>query len=110
VRIAVSKRATTPKGTFFSGSPSLSHMSDARSELRSQLLSAVSKADYPVGGKLDLLPVLPDGPTTTFEVGDDTVTAMQLATAIGGRADFPYDTPEALVGDILDALEDEGDI
>jgi hypothetical protein len=85
-------------------------MSDARSELRSQLLSAVSEAEYPVGGKLDLLPVLPDGPTTTFDVDGEQYTAMQLATAIGGQANFPYDTPEALVDDILDALEDRGEL
>lgn len=85
-------------------------MSEVRSHLRSQLLSAVSEAEYPVSGKLDLLPVLPDGPTTEFEVGEDSVTAMQLATAIGGRSEFPYDTPEALVEDILDALEAEGEL
>jgi len=110
--IAVSTRAsdTPSKGTFLGGYLPVSDMSDARADLRSQLLSAVSEAEYPVGGKLDLLPVLPDGPTTTFDVGDEQFTAMQLATAIGGTAEFPYETPEALVHDILDALEDRGEL
>jgi hypothetical protein len=83
-------------------------MSDAADELRAELLAAVEGADYPVGGKLDLLPVLPDGPATTFSAGDETYTVMELATEIGDEADFPYETPEALVADIIDAMERAG--
>jgi hypothetical protein len=78
---------------------------DPAAQLRAELLAAVEGADYPVAGKLDLLPVLPDGPMTTFSAGDETFTVMELATEIGDEADFPYETPEALVEDIIAAMQ-----
>ncbi|TKX77083.1 hypothetical protein EXE53_28455, partial [Halorubrum sp. SD626R] len=65
-------------------------MSDVRSELREQFLDAFDGADYPVESQMDLVPVLPDGPTTTFEAGDVRVTAMELASKLGGEQEFPY--------------------
>ena len=83
-------------------------MSDVRSELREQFLDAFDGADYPVESQMDLVPVLPDGPTTTFEAGDVRVTAMELASKLGGEQEFPYESPEALVEDIVDGLEAKG--
>ncbi|WP_049982912.1 MULTISPECIES: MTH865 family protein [Halorubrum] len=83
-------------------------MSDVRSELREQFLDAFDGADYPVESQMDLVPVLPDGPTTTFEAGDVRVTAMELASKLGGEQEFPYESAEALVDDILDGLEAKG--
>ncbi|MFD1569080.1 MTH865 family protein [Halorubrum laminariae] len=83
-------------------------MSDVRSELREQFLDAFDGADYPVESQMDLVPVLPDGPTTTFEAGDVRVTAMELASKLGGEQEFPYESADALVDDILDGLEAKG--
>ncbi|ESS04742.1 MAG: uncharacterized protein conserved in archaea [uncultured archaeon A07HR67] len=80
-------------------------MTDVRSQLREQFLDAFGGADFPVESQMDLVPALPDGPTTSFEAGDVRFTAMELAAKLGSAQEFPYETPEELVEDILDALE-----
>lgn len=78
-------------------------------ELREQLLEAFEGADYPVSSPMDLVPALPNGPGTTFEAGDFSMTAMELSTKTSG-GNFPYDSPDALVDDILDELKEQGEI
>jgi hypothetical protein len=77
-------------------------------ELREQFLDAFGGADFPVNSPMDLVPALPEGPQTTFESGDFEMTAMELNTQGGSAADFPYETVEDLVDDIIDGLKDEG--
>lgn len=77
------------------------------SHLREQLTDAFEGADYPVASPMDLVPALPQGPSTTFESGDFSMTAMELNTKISG-GDFPYDSVEALVDDVVTNLADEG--
>jgi len=81
--------------------------SRAERELREQLLAAFGGADFPVADQMELVPVLPDGPTTTFEVGDRSFTAMELAAAIGDHQEFPYESAEVLVDDVLAAMRAE---
>ncbi len=78
-----------------------------RQELREQMIDAFEGADYPINSPMDLVPALPNGPSTKFESGDFSMTAMELNTKLGG-GDFPYESPEAFVDDILDQLEDQG--
>jgi hypothetical protein len=78
-----------------------------RQELREQMIDAFEGADYPISSPMDLVPALPNGPSTRFESGDFSMTAMELNTKLGG-GDFPYESPEAFVDDILDQLEDQG--
>jgi hypothetical protein len=80
-------------------------MTDVKAELREQFLDAFGDADFPVQNQMDLVPALPNGPATKFEAGDVSFTAMELAAKLGSDQDFPYDTAEELVDDILDALE-----
>ncbi|ELY55147.1 MULTISPECIES: MTH865 family protein [Natronococcus] len=80
-----------------------------KSELRDQMIDAFKGADYPVSSPMDLVPALPNGPGTTFESGDFSMTAMELNTKTTG-GDFPYDEPEPLVDDILEDLEEQGEI
>lgn len=80
-------------------------MTDVRAELREQFLDAFGGADFPVESQMDLVPTLPDGPATRFEAGGVSFTAMELAAKLSGEQEFPYDTVEALVDDILDGLE-----
>ncbi|MEF8779886.1 MAG: MTH865 family protein [Haloferacaceae archaeon] len=82
-------------------------MADVKSELREQFVEAFEGADYPVDSQMDLVPALPDGPGTKFEAGDVTVSAMELASKLGGHQEFPYETVEELVDDIMDGLEAE---
>lgn len=79
-----------------------------RDDLRRQLLDAFEGANYPASNPMDLVPALPDGPATTFESGDVTFTAMDLAREGGGASEFPYDDVESLVDDVMAGLEDEG--
>lgn len=80
-------------------------MTDVKAELREQFMDAFGGADFPVQNQMDLVPALPNGPATKFEAGDVSFTAMELAAKLGSDQDFPYDTAEELVDDILDALE-----
>lgn len=77
-------------------------------EIRLQLYDAFKDADYPVENQMDLVPALPNGPSTTFESGDTSFTAMEMATRLGGHQEFPYEDPDSLVDDIMHGLEEEG--
>lgn len=73
-------------------------------ELRQQMVDAFEGADYPISSPMDLVPALPDGPGTKFESGDFSMTAMELNTKLSG-GDFPYETVDDLVDDIMAELE-----
>ena len=79
-----------------------------RDDVRQQFVEAFEDADYPVNSPMDLVPALPNGPATEFEVGDETFTAMELNQRSGGQQDFPYEDVDSLVDDIMEGLEDEG--
>ncbi|MFC5367055.1 MTH865 family protein [Salinirubrum litoreum] len=83
-------------------------MADAEAELRDQLLEAFEGADYPVSNQMDLVPALPNGPGTKFEAGDVSFTAMEMAAKLGGHQDFPYDSAQDLVDDVIAGLKEEG--
>jgi hypothetical protein len=77
-----------------------------KDDLREQMIDAFGGADYPINSPMDLVPALPNGPGTKFESGDFSMTAMELNTKLGG-GDFPYESPEAFVDDVLNQLEDQ---
>ncbi|MFA9517695.1 MTH865 family protein [Halopenitus sp. H-Gu1] len=83
-------------------------MTDVESELRAQFTEAFEDAEFPVETQMDLLPALPNGPSTTFEADDVRFSAMELATKLGGNQDFPYESLEELVDDVIEALEENG--
>lgn len=80
-----------------------------KDDLHEQFIEAFEGADYPISSPMDLVPALPQGPSTSFESGDFSMTAMEMNTKLPS-ADFPYDTVDAFVDDIMEALEDEGHI
>jgi hypothetical protein len=78
-------------------------------DLRQQFVEAFEGADYPVNSPMDLVPALPNGPATKFESGDFSMTAMELNSQIsGGDTEFPYESVDELVNELMDGLEDEG--
>ncbi|MFW5948943.1 MAG: MTH865 family protein [Halolamina sp.] len=81
---------------------------ETKRELRAQLTEAFEGADFPVDSQMDLVPALPQGPSTKFEAGDVSFTAMELAAKLGGQQEFPYDDAESLVDDVMAGLEAEG--
>jgi hypothetical protein len=74
-------------------------------DLRRQMIDAFEGADYPINSPMDLVPALPNGPGTTFESGEFSMTAMELNTKLPG-GEFPYDSAEAFVDDIMEQLDD----
>ncbi len=79
-----------------------------KDDLRQQFIDAFEGADYPVNSPMDLVPALPQGPGTKFESGDFSMTAMELNTKGGGNQEFPYESVDELVDDIMEGLEDQG--
>ena len=75
-------------------------------DLREQFVEAFEGADYPISSPMDLVPALPNGPSTKFESGDFSMTAMELNTKLGS-GNFPYDDVEAFVDDVMVQLEDQ---
>ncbi|UWG47497.1 Uncharacterized protein HSRCO_1211 [Halanaeroarchaeum sp. HSR-CO] len=78
-----------------------------KDDLREQFTEAFEGADYPVNNQMDLVPALPDGPSTKFTSDDVSLTAMELATKLGSEANFPYEDVDSLVEDVMSALEEE---
>lgn len=88
-------------------------MSDADpEELHEQLVDAFEGADYPVSNPMDFLPALPNGPATTFESGDFSMSVMELNNAVDEDQEsrFPYDSAEEVADDIIEGLKDRGEI
>lgn len=83
-------------------------MPSVEAELRAQLADAFAGAEYPVDNQMELVPALPDGPTTRFETDDVSVTAMELATKLGDHQDFPYESADDLVDDVIAGMRAEG--
>mgnify|MGYP006295419597 FL=1 len=81
---------------------------DVAAELREQFRTAFEGADFPVTDQMDLVPALPDGPGTRFEAGDVSFSAMELAAKLDGHQEFPYESVDELVDDVMAALEAEG--
>ena len=77
-----------------------------KDDLREQFVEAFEGADYPISSPMDLVPALPQGPSTKFESGDFSMTAMELNTKLGG-GEFPYDSVDEFVDDVFDQLEDQ---
>lgn len=82
-------------------------MTDVEAELREQFTEAFGDAEFPVTTQMDLVPALPNGPGTTFSAGDRTLSAMELASKLGGHQNFPYENIEALVDDAIAGLKAE---
>lgn len=80
---------------------------DAERQLREQLLAAFGEAEFPVEDQMGLVPALPDGPLTSFEAGNRSFTAMELAAEIGDHQSFPYADAESLVDDVIRAMRAE---
>jgi hypothetical protein len=74
-----------------------------KADLREQFTEAFEGADYPISSPMDLVPALPAGPSTKFESGEFSMTAMELNTKLDGE--FPYETVDAFVDDVMDSLE-----
>jgi len=82
--------------------------SDTAAKLRQELEEVFSDADYPVEDPMELIPALPDGPGTTFEAGDVAVGVMDFGAKYGDYQEYPYETAEGLVDDLMHGFREEG--
>lgn len=76
-----------------------------KEELKEQLVTEFSGADYPVDNQLDFIPTFSNGVSTKFEVDDIELTVMEISTLSG--ADFPYESAEEVSEDIIERLDEE---
>jgi len=83
-------------------------MTDAEAALRRQLTDAFEGAEYPVADPFELVPLLPDGPATEFRAGEVVVPAIELGTTYAEYQEYPYESVEALVDDLVEGFEREG--
>ncbi|WP_058991848.1 MTH865 family protein [Haloarcula sp. CBA1127] len=81
---------------------------DTAEQLRAELEAVFTSAEYPVEEPMELVPVLPDGPSTTFEAGDVRVGVMDFGTEYAEYQDYPYETAAALVDDLMAGFREEG--
>ncbi|MFC7042410.1 MTH865 family protein [Halonotius sp. GCM10025705] len=79
-------------------------MTTPEAEIRRQLIEVFGAAEYPVTDPFELIPVLPDGAATTFEAGDVTIGAMELGMEYADYQEYPYDSVEPLVEDLMTGL------
>jgi hypothetical protein len=80
-----------------------------KDDVREQMIDAFEGADYPISSPMDLVPALPNGPSTKFESGDFSMTAMELNTKLG-TGNFPYDDVDSFVDDIISQLEEKDEL
>ncbi|GCF16120.1 hypothetical protein Harman_40550 [Haloarcula mannanilytica] len=77
-------------------------------QLREELEKVFNDADYPIEEPMELIPVLPDGAGTTFEAGDVSVGVMEFGSEYADYQDYPYETAEALIDDLMTGFHEEG--
>lgn len=85
-------------------------MTDVEAELREQFHATFSRAEFPVVDPFELIPVLPDGPATEFRSGEVVVPAIELGMTYNEYQDFPYESVDMLVDDLITALKTEGEL
>lgn len=78
------------------------------SRLRQQFEKAFEGPKYPVRSPFELIPYLPDGPATEFGTEEITIPAAALGLEYGEHLDFPYESSELLVDDVMRALRSNG--
>lgn len=85
-------------------------MTNVEIELREQFRATFSRAEFPVTDPFELIPVLPDGPATEFRSGEVAVSAIDLGMTYGEYQEYPYDSVDALVDDLIKGLKTEGEM
>lgn len=81
---------------------------DTAEQLRAELETVFTNAEYPVEEPMELVPALPDGPSTTFEAGDVRVGVMDFGAEYAEYQEYPYETAEALIDDLMTGFREEG--
>jgi len=78
--------------------------------LRRQFTDTFERADYPLADPFSLIPLLPDGADTEFRAGPVVVPAIDLGLRYGEYQQYPYDSVDTLVDDLIAALKVEDEL
>lgn len=78
--------------------------------LRRQFTETFERAAYPLTDPFELIPLLPDGAATEFRAGPVVVPAIDLGLTYGQYQQYPYDSVETLVDDLIAGLQAEGEL
>lgn len=70
--------------------------------LRTQLMERFGAGTFPVRQPAELLSLMADGPAV-FVVDGGEVSVLELALTCGEQLEFPYESAEALVDDVVSA-------
>jgi len=73
---------------------------DVKSEIRKQIVGALSGAKFPIKTPQDLLSAFPNGADTTCQAGDVKMTAGEAGQLLKGE-DFPFRSAEQVADTIL---------
>jgi len=79
-------------------------------KLRDQLTTTFEQASYPIADPFRLIPLLPNGGETEFRAGSVVIPAVDLGLKYKEYQDFPYDSVDPLVEDLIEAMKTEGDL
>jgi hypothetical protein len=85
-------------------------MTDIEAELREQFRTAFGRVEYPLTDPFDLIPVLPDGPATEFRAGEIVIPAIDFGMTYGEYQEYPYESVDALVDDLIAGLRAEDEL
>jgi len=83
-------------------------MSNTAEQLRAELKEVFGRAEFPIEDPMELAPALPDGPGTTFEADGVSVGVMELGGEYAEYQDYPYETVDDLVDDLMAGFRTEG--
>ena len=76
--------------------------------LRRQFTETFERAAYPLTDPFSLIPLLPKGVDTEFRAGSVVVPAIDLGLRYGDYQQYPYDSVDPLVDDLIAGLKAEG--
>lgn len=77
------------------------------SELRAEFQDALTDVEPPINDRIQLLSSLPEGVTTRFEAEGFSMSVAELATTLNKYQDFPYESVEELIDDVIKGLKME---
>lgn len=89
---------------------SVNSREEAEREFRSTLEDTFRESVFPVEDPFELIPLLPDGKDTVFSVGRINIPPKDLGLKYSEYQDYPYDTREKLISDIIERVKKEGDL
>ena len=83
---------------------------EAEELFRSKLNNVFVKSMFPIEDSFEVIPLLPDGKDTTFDVGNVTIPAKNIGMKYNTYLDFPYYSQQSLVGDIVEGAKEHDDL